>query len=51
VTSACAGLWADVAGLRGAMLTVAALAVGLTPGQRRLSGLGIPDRCGDVRTR
>jgi MFS family permease len=41
------GLWADAVGLRGAMVAVAALAVGLfvlTPALLRLSGLGDPRR-------
>jgi MFS family permease len=46
------GLWADAVGLRGAMVAVAALAVGLfvlTPALLRLSGVGDPGRRGDVR--
>ena len=46
------GLWADAVGLRGAMVAVAALAVGLfvlTPALLRLSGLGDPGRHRDVR--
>ena len=46
------GLWADAVGLRGAMLAVAALAVGLlvlTPALLRLSGFGDPGRRNDVR--
>jgi MFS family permease len=45
------GLWADAVGLRGAMVAVAALAVGLfvlTPALLRLSGLGGPGRHSDV---
>jgi MFS family permease len=45
------GLWADAAGLRGAMVAVAALAVGLfvlTPALLRLSGFGDPGRHSDV---
>jgi MFS family permease len=45
------GLWADAVGLRGAMLAVAALAVGLfvlTPALLRLSGLGRSGRRSDV---
>ena len=47
------GLWADAVGLRGAMVAVAALAVGLfilTPALLRLSGLGDPGRHRDVRS-
>jgi predicted MFS family arabinose efflux permease len=46
------GLWADAVGLRGAMLAVAALAVGLfvlAPALLRLSGFGDPGRSGDRR--
>jgi MFS family permease len=46
------GLWADAVGLRGAMLAVAALAVGLfvlTPALLRLSGFGHPARRSDGR--
>src|SRR5215207_3133117 len=46
------GLWADAVGLRGAMVAVAALAVGLfvlTPALLRLSGFGDPGRRSDVR--
>jgi hypothetical protein len=46
------GLWADGVGLRGAMVAVAALAVGLfvfTPALLRLSGLGDPGRRRDAR--
>jgi MFS transporter len=46
------GLWADAVGLRGAMVAVAALAVGLfvlTPALLRLSGLGDPGRRRDAR--
>ena len=46
------GLWADAVGLRGAMVAVAALAVGLfvlTPALLRLSGLGDQGRRSDVR--
>lgn len=46
------GLWADAVGLRGAMLAVAALAVGLfvlTPALLRLSGFGDPGRRSHVR--
>jgi MFS family permease len=45
------GLWADAVGLRGAMVAVAALAVGLfvlTPALLRLSGFGDPGRHSDV---
>jgi MFS family permease len=45
------GLWADAVGLRGAMVAVAALAVGLfvlTPALLRLSGLGHSGRRSDV---
>jgi MFS family permease len=47
------GLWADLVGLRGAMVAVAALAVGLfllTPPLLRMSGLGRSDRRADPRT-
>jgi MFS family permease len=47
------GLWADALGLRGAMLAVAALAVGLfvlAPALLRLSGLGDPGRRSDGRS-
>jgi MFS family permease len=46
------GLWAAAVGLRGAMVAVAALAVGLflfTPGLLRLSGFGRSGRRKDVR--
>jgi MFS family permease len=46
------GLWADAVGLRGAMVAVAALAVGLfvlTPALLRLSGLGDPGRRREMR--
>jgi MFS family permease len=46
------GLWADAVGLRGAMLAVAALAVGLfvlTPALLRLSGVGGRDHHSAVR--
>lgn len=45
------GLWADVVGLRGAMLAVAALGIGLlvlTPALLRFSGFGEPDRHGEA---
>jgi MFS family permease len=45
------GLWADAVGLRGAMVAVAALAVGLfvvAPALLRLSGFGRPDRRSEV---
>jgi MFS family permease len=47
------GLWADAVGLRGAMVAVAALAVGLfvlTPALLRLSGFGGRGRHSDVPT-
>jgi MFS family permease len=46
------GFWADAVGLRGAMVSVAALAVGLfvlTPTLLHLSGLGDPAPHGEVR--
>jgi MFS family permease len=46
------GLWAEAVGLRGAMVAVAALAVGLfvlTPALLRLSGFGDPGRHSAVR--
>jgi hypothetical protein len=47
------GLWAEAVGLRGAMVAVAALAVGLlvlTPALLRLSGFGDPGHRSEVGT-